>query len=143
MMKNLNNLKNSLVRLAFSLTVIFALSGLSFAQIKLRNALDYDGDAKADASIFRGTNSTWYILKSSDGQLQTANFGAAETDLPTQNDYDGDGKTGISVWRETNGTYYSLKSTDGLILAIQWGYTSDSADCHLRFTLKKQTEARA
>ncbi len=41
-----------------SLTVMFALSGASSAQIKLRNALDYDGDQKADTSVFRNSDST-------------------------------------------------------------------------------------
>jgi len=89
---------------------------------------DYDGDGKTDVTAVRKNSGTlsWYILKSSDGQLQTVNFGATETDLPTQNDYDGDGKTDVSVWRETNGTFHVLKSTDNALLTTQWGFTSDS-----------------
>ncbi|MDQ3710743.1 MAG: hypothetical protein M3388_00765 [Acidobacteriota bacterium] len=57
-MTNFNISKKSFVRLMLSLTVMFALSGASSAQIKLRNALDYDGDQKADTSVFRNSDST-------------------------------------------------------------------------------------
>jgi len=36
---------------------------------------DYDGDGKFDAGVFRPTNSTWYVLRSTTGVL-IATFGA-------------------------------------------------------------------
>jgi len=44
-----------LLRSSFVFLAIFTLSIVSFAQIKLRNALDYDGDNKADYGVFRNT----------------------------------------------------------------------------------------
>jgi hypothetical protein len=40
---------------------------------------DYDGDGKTDVSVYR--NGVWYILQSSNGNLQVENFGTS-TDIP-------------------------------------------------------------
>jgi len=37
---------------------------------------DYDGDGKADLTVFR--NGLWYIRRSSDGAVQTVRWGAPE-----------------------------------------------------------------
>jgi len=124
-MKNFNDLKNTLVRLTVFLVVVFALSGLSFAQIKLRNALDYDGDGKADASVFRGLNSTWYLLKSNGSVTSGMAFGTSNTDTIAPGDYDGDGKGDLAVWRYSNGTFYYLASGTNTYLARQFGLIGD------------------
>ncbi|HEY0427076.1 MAG TPA: hypothetical protein VGC76_04640 [Pyrinomonadaceae bacterium] len=55
------------IKFAFALSAVFVLAASSFAQVKLRNALDYDGDQKADVGVFRNGDSTWYINKSAGG----------------------------------------------------------------------------
>ena len=55
---------------------------------------DYDGDGKADVSVYRPSNNYWYLSRSSDSQFTYHYFGAAG-DIPTPADYDGDGKTDL------------------------------------------------
>jgi hypothetical protein len=124
-MKSFNTLNKLFVRLAFSLTAIFVLSSASSAQIKLRNALDYNGDGKADYNIFRNTDSTWYIKKS-DGSGSTGTaFGVSNTDTIAPGDYDGDGKGDLCVWRYSNGVFYFLGSQTNTYQARQFGTIGD------------------
>jgi hypothetical protein len=37
---------------------------------------DYDGDGKADVSVYRPTNFVWYRLNSGNGQFFAQQFGA-------------------------------------------------------------------
>lgn len=57
-------------------------------------AFDYDGDRKADVSVYRPANRRWYLLQSRDGYRSHAlPFGPLKA---TPADHDGDGKTDLS-----------------------------------------------
>ncbi len=82
---------------------------------------DYDGDGKDDFAVFRPSDRTWYILKSS-GDYSFAQFGLAD-DVLVPGDYDGDRKTDIAVYR--SGTWYVNRTTAGMMIT-QFGLSTDT-----------------
>ncbi|HMS41390.1 MAG TPA: M20/M25/M40 family metallo-hydrolase [Pyrinomonadaceae bacterium] len=81
---------------------------------------DFDGDAKADVSVFRPSNQVWYLNRSLQG-FSAAQFGFS-TDKITPADYDGDGQTDIAIYRD--GIWHLLRSQLGYT-AIQFGLAGD------------------
>jgi Metallo-peptidase family M12 len=80
---------------------------------------DFDGDGKADISVYRGGN--WYLLRSTAG-FAAINFGLAN-DKTVAADYDGDGKTDVAIFRD--GTWVIQNSSNGAVVITNWGQAGD------------------
>ncbi|MGI8493821.1 MAG: FG-GAP-like repeat-containing protein, partial [Pyrinomonadaceae bacterium] len=99
--------------------IVRYISGYTPA-ISRRTEFDFDGDGKADVSVYRPPNDVWYLLNSTAG-FSAAQFGIS-TDKLVPADFDGDGKTDIAVWRE--GNWYIQQSTKGFA-SISFGSSGD------------------
>ena len=72
---------------------------------------DFDGDLKADISIFRPINGQWWYQRSLDNAVRASQFGNS-TDKPVPADFDGDGKTDIAIYRPSTGEWFVLRSSN-------------------------------
>jgi hypothetical protein len=84
-------------------------------------AFDFDGDGRSDTSVFRASNSVWYVMGSQSG-LMAQQFGSSATDKLVPADYDGDSKTDFAVFR--NGNWYIQRSNLGFT-GMQFGEATD------------------
>jgi hypothetical protein len=89
-----------------------------------RTALDYDGDGRADYAVFRLSNNTQFVSRSSNNSFFGIQFGLS-TDIWTPGDYDGDGRTDSAVWRPSTGEFYVLRSSDLSVITYQFGSNGD------------------
>ncbi len=101
----------------------------SFTAVVAPAPFDFDGDGRTDFGVFRPSNGTWYLNRSTAGAI-AVQFGLSSDRLAPA-DYDGDGKTDIAVWRGTvpgagNSAYfYITNSADNTFRAAQFGATGD------------------
>jgi hypothetical protein len=89
---------------------------------------DFDADGKSDIAIFRPGEGKFYILRSSDGVMQSHQWGS-QNDMPISGDFDGDTATDIAISRVTDGAMYwwilNSNYNHGIHQVMHWGITAD------------------
>lgn len=95
-----------------STNAVVTVSGSSSTR---RTLFDYDGDGKADISIWRPAPGEWWISNSSNGGSWFRAWGtgvAPNNDILVPADYDGDGTTDLAVWRPAAGEWRIFQSSN-------------------------------
>ncbi|NND73047.1 MAG: hypothetical protein HKN43_15850, partial [Rhodothermales bacterium] len=93
---------------------------------------DYDGDGKADITVWRSVASSgpegafFFIMNSSDSTVDTVDFGQTGDDPTVSGDYDGDGKADPAVFRCPSVAgqctyFYKGSAGGGEITFVPWG----------------------
>lgn len=88
-----------------------------------KTKFDFDGDGKADISVFRPNDSNWHIQQSLLG-YSVVPFGT-NGDKPMPADFDGDGKTDIAVFRPSTNIWYITHSSTNTTTFLQFGISGD------------------
>lgn len=85
-----------------------------------KNLHDYDGDGKADLTVWGTTTGLWSVLQSGNGAPRYQQWGLLQ-DIPVPGDYDGDGKNDFAVWRPSTGVWYIIYSSTNTVKTQVWG----------------------
>jgi hypothetical protein len=73
--------------------------------VPLAGMADYNGDGKADFTVYRPSTGQWFVF----GAADSPSFGSVN-DIPTPGDYNGDGVPDFAFFRPSTGQWYILLS---------------------------------
>jgi hypothetical protein len=85
---------------------------------------DFDGDGFADASVFRPSAGTFFVLNSGSNTASFIQFGQ-NGDIPLNGDFDGDQRADVAIYRPSLGQWWILRSSNGSNFATTFGTTGD------------------
>lgn len=85
--------------------------------------LDFDGDDRADVSLFRPMTGVWYTQDSLTDAVRAVKWGA-DGDIPVPGRFDSDDRVDYNVFRPGTGTWWTLGSLTGAT-AYRWGLSTD------------------
>lgn len=85
------------------------------------NLIDFTGSRRTTLSVYRPSNSAWYISSLFNGVLSFARPG----DVPVPADYDGDGRTDIALYRPSDGLWWVRRFAGDPIYYTNFGLPDD------------------
>jgi hypothetical protein len=90
---------------------------------------DYDGDGKADPTLFHPATGLWHTLTSRSGNTlaMARSFGAAG-DVPVPGDYDGDGRADAALFRPATGKWLITESRQVFSSVRSYSFEAASDD---------------
>jgi hypothetical protein len=111
-------------RTALSSGDVAGAQSLYLAWTLRRVAADYDGDGRADLTVWRPGDGFWHVKQSSNGAVVSTAWGA-QTDIPVPGRYDSDAKADLAVFRPSDGFWHVKQSSNGAVVSTQWGMQGD------------------
>lgn len=85
---------------------------------------DFDGDGFADASVFRPSAGTFFLLNSGSNTVSFVTFGQ-NGDVPVSGDFDGDSRADVAIFRPSTGEWWINRSSNATTVAGQFGSSTD------------------
>jgi uncharacterized repeat protein (TIGR03803 family) len=100
----------------------FNLTASASVTVTATRPSDFDGDGKADPTVFRSSTGQWFTVNSSTNYTTSSVMSwGVSTDEPVPGDYDGDGKVDEGVYRPSTGEWFIHRSSDGGVIYGSWG----------------------